>query len=251
MGAGPESGDIYLRFDGLGSYVEIPSSADFSVETTGELTVSAWFRPDVLQFPNDEGSGYVYWMGKGQAHEQEWAFRMYSRHNTEDPPRPNRISFYVFNPEGGLGVGSYVDDKVSQHQWIHAAGVVGPSQTSIYKDGTYRRCDTYRGPAIGHCPIHTDRSGQQLVINPQAGSAPLRIGTREFASFFEGGIRDVRIWNRALDKTEIQQLFAQDDVPQTGLVAEYRFDEKTGDTAVDSANGHDGTIFGATWAKQR
>ena len=26
----------------------------------------------------------------------------------DSPSRPNRISFYLFNPQGGLGVGSYV-----------------------------------------------------------------------------------------------------------------------------------------------
>ena len=32
-------------------YIEIPDSPDFSVATTGQLTVSAWIRPDVLTFP--------------------------------------------------------------------------------------------------------------------------------------------------------------------------------------------------------
>ena len=120
----------------------------------------------------------------------------------------------------------------------------------MYKDGAYRRCDTYRGPATGQCPIHHDDSGEQLVINPEAGSAPLRIATRNLASFFKGGLRKVRIWNRALEPPDIQALFAGDEVPQDGLVADYRFDQETGDTAVHSAQSHDGVIFGAAWARQ-
>ncbi len=46
MSAEPNRGDIYLRFNGIDNYVEIPSSDDFSVSTSGELTVSAWLRPD-------------------------------------------------------------------------------------------------------------------------------------------------------------------------------------------------------------
>jgi hypothetical protein len=78
----------------------------------------------------------------------------------------------------------------------------------------------------------------------------LRIGTRDFGSFFKGGIRKVRIWSRVLDQNEIQELYDADAVPPEGLVAEYLFDKNTGDAATDTASGHDGTIFGAKWAKQ-
>jgi hypothetical protein len=32
--------------------------------------------------------------------------------------------------------------------------------------------------------------------HPHRGTAPLRLGTRDFNSFFEGEIRAVRVWNR-------------------------------------------------------
>ncbi len=252
MSAAPNQGDIYLRFNGIDNYVEIPSSDGFSVSTSGELTVSAWLRPDALNFPNWESTGYVHWMGKGEAGQHEWVFRMYNRDNiTETPERPNRVSFYVFNPEGGLGVGSYFQDAVTKGRWIHAVGIAGSAQTYIYKDGAYRRCDTYRGPATGGCPSHKQPgSGEPLIINPQAGSAPMRIGTRDFGSFFKGGIRRVRVWSRVLEQAEIQELNAGDAVPPDGLVAEYLFDKNTGEAATDTAGGQDGTIFGAKWAKQ-
>ena len=37
----PQTGDVYLKFNGRDSYVEIPSIADYSVSTTGELTIAA------------------------------------------------------------------------------------------------------------------------------------------------------------------------------------------------------------------
>jgi hypothetical protein len=40
-----------LVFDGEDDYIEIPDHADFSLATTGQLSVSAWIRPDVLTFP--------------------------------------------------------------------------------------------------------------------------------------------------------------------------------------------------------
>jgi hypothetical protein len=251
MSAAPQPGDVYLHFNGIDNYVEIPSSDAFSISTSGELSVSAWLRPDVLNFPASEGSGYVHWMGKGETGQAEWTLRIYSHSNTETPPRPNRISFYVFNPEGGLGVGSYFQDPIVKGGWIHVVGIAGSAQTYIYKDGSYRRCDTYRGPATGGCPIHKQPgSGDQLVIDPQPGSAPLRIGTRDFGSFFKGGMQRVRIWNRAIQEGEVQGLFASDTVPQAGLVAEYLLNRNTGDTAADTADGHDGLISGAEWRKQ-
>ena len=64
--AAPQSGDIYLQFNGIDAYVEIPSIADYSLATTGALTVAAWIRPNTLNFPNVEPvSDYIHWLGKG------------------------------------------------------------------------------------------------------------------------------------------------------------------------------------------
>ena len=59
------NGDLAADFDGATQHLSVPSSAAFSIPTTGSLTWEAWIRPDVLQFPHDDGSdGYVDWMGK-------------------------------------------------------------------------------------------------------------------------------------------------------------------------------------------
>lgn len=71
------------------SYVEIPSSLQFSV--------LARRNPRSLHF-------YIMWLGKGEIDEMEWAFRFYSHEST----RPNRISVYVWNADGGLGAGGSI-----------------------------------------------------------------------------------------------------------------------------------------------
>jgi hypothetical protein len=48
-----------LLFDGEDDYIEISDDADFSVATTGQLSVSAWIRADVLTFPVFQSTGYV------------------------------------------------------------------------------------------------------------------------------------------------------------------------------------------------
>lgn len=196
--------------------------------------LSAWIRPSPFTFSSTEGKGvdltkaYVHWLGKGEAGQQEWVFRMYSLDNTDG--RANRISFYVFNPDGHLGVGSYYQDPNNPIQvgvWIHVVGSADSQKTYLFINGAPIDSDVYQG-----------------TIQPQRCNAPVRVGTRDFNSFFEGEIREVRAWNRTLTDSEIASLYNSDTVPQQGLLAEYLL---TQDIAPDTAGDHSGVISGGTW----
>jgi Concanavalin A-like lectin/glucanases superfamily len=221
-----------LHFNGLSDFAAVASSPDLSVSPAG-LTVAAWVRPDTLTFPKTEGSlpteQYVHWLGKGETGQHEWVFRMYS-----DPadPRANRISFYVFNANGGRGCGSYFQDPLQAGQWIDVVGVADTAtqQVMIYKNGALRATTSFAG-----------------LITPTPGSAPLRMGTRDFSSFLQGAIGPVRVWNRPLTASEVHDLYAATAVPPNGLVAEYLLSEGAGLTAHDtSGHAHHGSLFGAT-----
>lgn len=177
------------QFDGVDDYIEIPDSDVLSIATTDELTISVWMRPDVLDFPNFQSSGYVHWMGKGVSGQHEWVLRMYNLNST----RPNRTSCYAFNLSGGLGAGSYVQEPVSTGEWIHIVAVYKypTDEIKLYKNGSLKDQDSFSG----------------YSIIPGNGTAPFRIGTRDFASYFEGAIDDVRIYDRALKKQEITALY--------------------------------------------
>jgi hypothetical protein len=219
------NGNSCLHFNGTQTYIEIPNHPDFSVATTDELTISAWIIPETLTFSKTEGTGYVHWLGKGEEGQQEWTFRIYSQGNTEN--RQNRISFYVFNAEGGQGVGSHFQDVLEPGEHIHVVATVDHQQTSIYRDGIRRDSDIYKGQ-----------------ITTQAGKAPVRIGTRDFNSFFKGRIYEVRFWNRCLTNNEVANLFSTNLVPTSGLVAEYLLNQ---DIATDSVGDHNGIIHAPFW----
>jgi hypothetical protein len=232
------NGGSYLHFDGQQTYIEVPTSADFSLTTTGELCVSAWIRPSTLTFPKTDGKGidltkaYVHWLGKGGHDQEEWTFRIYSLDNTVG--RANRISFYVFNPGPGEGIGSHYQDPnhpVEVGVWIHVVGSADSEKTYLHINGAFIDSDVY-----------------SPQIQPQPGSAPLRIGTRDFNSYFEGEIREVRVWNRLLTDPEIQALYSLGTVPAGGLVAEYLL---TQDIAPDTAGSHTGKIFTPEWIPQQ
>ncbi len=175
-------------FDGATQYIEIANSTSLSVPATGILAIEAWIRPDTLQFPHDEDTGYVHWLGKGVAGQHEYVGRMYSFTNTETPPRPNRISGYAFNLAGGLGVGSYFEDTVVAGDWIHFVLVINtvntdPTYTTgytlVYKNGEQRDKDAL----------------SDLSIVPAHGTAPLRIGTRDLGSYFQGAIAKLAVYD--------------------------------------------------------
>jgi hypothetical protein len=181
-------------FDGLGDYLEIANHADYSIATAGELTIVALIRPDSLSMPAQEGTGYVHWLGKGVPGHDEWTFRMYQLGNSEH--RQNRISCYAFNLDaraGGtrFGNGSFFQDNLSPGQWLLVAGAWDSTHVYIYRDGVLRDSDLLDQSATG---------GPTII--PAHGSAPVRIGTRDFNSFFQGAISRVAIFSRKLTDSE-------------------------------------------------
>ncbi len=180
------------------SYVEIPDSDDFSVATSGKgLSVEAWLRPDVLDFKGDEADPpqeYLHWLGKGEKGHYEWGFRFYGRKSD----RPNRISAYVWNPDGKLGAGAYVEDRLTAGAWIHLVATYDDprqpdAQVRLYKNGA--------------ASSHNESSGtlyKNYAITPKHGSAPVRLGTRDLQGFLTGGLDEVALYPRVLGAEEIQ-----------------------------------------------
>ena len=114
-----------------------------------------------------------------------------------DTYRPNRTSFYVFNACGCEGAGSYVEESVMLQEWVHFVGTVdteannGNGAIKWYKNGTLRDTDTLSG----------------YNITPKNGNAPVRVGTRDFNSYFKGAIDNLLIYNRVLSAAEVMQLY--------------------------------------------
>lgn len=190
------NGDSATAFDGVAQYIEVPDHAALSVPATGILTIEAWLRPDVLEFLHQEGTNYVHWMGKGDVNQYEYVARMYSHTTTDDPPRPNRISGYAFNLAGGLGTGSYFQDEVTVGRWIHYMLVINTVEsddthptgyTKVYKNGHLRDQDALTS----------------FATVPGDGTAPFRIATRNFDSFFLGAIAKVAIYDYELPSATV------------------------------------------------
>jgi Concanavalin A-like lectin/glucanases superfamily len=191
-------------------YIEIADpghSAAFSQPTSGHgLSVEVWMRPDALTFAGQTSEKYIHWLGKCDpvSNQCEWGFRFYSQ---DSPSRPNRISAYIWNPDGGEGAGAYFEDTLVAGDWIHIVAVFEPGdqQTQppagvhIYRDGVHRL-----GPPSPGTLYKT------FNISPAHGNAPVRLGTREAAStggaavsYLTGALDEVAIYPRVLSAAEI------------------------------------------------
>jgi hypothetical protein len=190
--------DTALKCDGH-LYVEVPSAAAFSQPTSGHgLTVEAWLRPDLLDFPgqiDSSGDQYAHWLGKGDAGHYEWGFRFYPLSSS----RPNRVSAYIWTPGKAEGAGAYFEDVLTAGEWIHVVACYDPGDlhtkgagVRIYKNGQLRR----KPPDPG-----TPYSSYQIVPTP--GPAPLRLGTRDLQSFLFGALDEVAIYPRVLTAQEV------------------------------------------------
>lgn len=179
------------KFNGINQYIQIPDADHFSINTTGKLSISVWMWCEVLNFPKTQSDNYLHWMGKGVTGQHEWTMRIYNKESI----RPNRTSCYAFNITGGLGAGTYVQEEINAKEWIHYVAVYDfpANEISIYKNGVFRRKATFTS----------------FEITPSNGTAPVRIGTRDFGSYFYGAIDDVRFYNRVLSSIEVEELYKE------------------------------------------
>lgn len=175
----------------------------FWVQTLG-LTVHAFLRVDQPIFPGESAEKYVHWLGKGQSGNQEWTFRLYSQ---DAPAHTGWVSFYVYNPSGGLGAGAaYHGDELGLLEpgaWHQFVGVLDSGDlrdltagATIYKDGT--RVDGV--PESGSLY-------NSYQITPGNGDAPLRFATRDKQSFLTGALDEIAIFDRKLTGDEISELY--------------------------------------------
>lgn len=159
-----------------GSYVDIPPS--MSLSFPDEITVSAWcaiegpgtYDPRLISIDN---------LGSPSSSSYQLAFR----------PGTSTLVFLVNT--GGSGFSAEWTGSITNGQWIHLAGVATRTAANLYVNGVLAASQP--GPAISQSP-------QPTLFNIGRLTVPLY-------DAFNGRMDDVRIYNRALSDSEIQQLY--------------------------------------------
>lgn len=190
-------------FNGNSQYISIGNAAH--LQPTSMLSIAAWIKGDSWS----SGSDVDVILRKGEGN-------------------PNNFQLAIADGRATL----YLDDSdtngirsntvLSTGQWYHVAATWDGATAKIYIDGQLDN-SAARSGAIG-----TD-------------TRPLYIGGRSGTDYFNGMIRDVRLYNRPLTSAEITSL--------SGTAGYWPFSEGSGTTAADNSGaGNNATLSGgASW----
>jgi hypothetical protein len=212
-----------LNFDGSNDYVSIPDNTSLNFGTN-DFTIEASFQSSASQ-PNYAGlvvkADAAIWKG----------FQLVIVNN--------KIAAELSDGSTVLGVGDGLigNTVLNDGSWHHLAMVVNRVSNTVtfYVDGNVDA--TVTNSAIG-------------TLNMDI-AVPMLIGTeRTIVAFINGNEDEVRIWNRALCQTEIQNnMNAELPDLQIGLVSYYKFNQglatqanPSETTAKDNAGANDGAL---------
>ncbi len=205
-----------IEFEGEeGEYLSVPDSPD--LDLAEEFTLEAWVRPQ----------GYNRWapiVGKQMSpDENPYVFDYFL---ADGDSTPGVAYGGTANSEGELDSG----EALPEGTWSHVAVTYDGIRLRLYVNG--------------------ELVGEEASAQPPVTEGGLLIGGDAVTeAFFDGRIDEVRIYNRVLDKGEVQaDMEAPLQTPTDDPVAAYSFDEGEGTTAGDlTGDGHTATIHGARW----
>jgi hypothetical protein len=160
-------------FDGTSQYVDIPLVVDFP-----SLTVSVWF--DASGF----GGSNPRLLANSHTDADDMGFQL------EFDGTGNSGFFDVGN--GATQASAAWSQQLTPGTWYDYVGVYDGNTVSAYLDGTLVAAVPFPGGAIAPSGQHVN-----IARNPVYGG-----------DFFAGALSDVRIYNRALSDSEVQQLYA-------------------------------------------
>ena len=161
-------------FDGVDDYIEFPGTSGMHLDTGG-FTLSAW-----VSFLKANSDAII--VGKHESVSASGYFL-----NAYD----GQLAFYIGGSERGYSPATYNDGG-----WHHLVGVYTGSRRMIFVDGTLVKDDP--------CAPVTSNN-----VNLTMGIGFIVAGTFDTTprSMYQGGIDEVRIYNRALTACEVQALY--------------------------------------------
>lgn len=178
----------YFSFDGVDDVVIVGDDDRLSPQTTKKFSIAMLIMFNQTNFSSPGEKAYLQFMGKASPGNYEFAFRQHNHTNSEG--KGDRISFYLFNLSGGLGAGSYVQEPIQTGDWVFLVGVYNGTHVELWKNGVLRDRDSIL----------------EYGLIPGNGNSPLKIGSVDDNLYFNGAIRELMIFNRTLERKEIESL---------------------------------------------
>jgi len=199
-----------VKLSGNGEYVNLPSGI---VSGLHDFTVSAWVNPSA-----NSAWSRVFDFGTGTSN------YMFLTLSAGGGP----LRFAITSSGNGAEQQLNAPGTLPLNTWSHVAVTLSGNTGTLYVNGQ---------------PVATNTN---MTLNPAAlgNTTQNWIGRSQFSAdpFLAATVDDFQIYSRALSAAEVASLAAGQ--PGNGDVADYKFDEDSGETAVDSSgNGHNGTII--------
>ena len=216
----PPQGNYSLFFDGVGDYVELPTTTDLVL--TDGITLSAW-----IKIPLNQGNpwggliggldGYGYTLYAGSSNDQ------------------GRLNLEI----GGVGGGNVRSNTdLRDGYWHHVAVTYNGNLACAYVDGVKENESSF----VASTANNSDNLGNENLKFGHVNH------NQSPAEFFTGNISHISIHNIALGEDDIMGL-AQGASYYSGLVGKWDFNEGEGWTLTDvSGNNNHGDIIGADWS---
>jgi len=213
FGDGNTSGGetIGLRFDGKNDYIDCGNN---SILQPVNGTIEAWILI-----------------------RDSWGVRRIFTGSTIDLRR--HPAFYIINNRLGLVLtnnrnwdGHIYEAKFRKEIWYHVGATWDGVNVSFYVNGSLKQINN------------------QSVI-PAGNNDSKRIGGLRppyAPQVFSGNIRDVRIYNRSLNNTEIQSNYIG-NITTNGLISWWKMNN-SGNIVNDHIGNNNGTLYGAEWINQ-
>lgn len=197
-----------IRLDGSDEYVSLPTGI---VSGLSDYTVSAWVNP-----ASDDTWARIFDFGRGTS------VNMFLTLNGGGAGLRFGITTGGNGAENNLTGGGHLP----LNTWSHVAVTLSGTTGTLYLNGT---------------PVATNPN---MTLKPSSlGSTNQNwIGRSQYPDpYLNGAVDDFNIYGRALSAAEVAALAGGQ--PGAGDVADYRFDENGGGTAIDSSGkGHNATI---------
>jgi len=197
----------WLDFDGVNDKISLPDLL-YTLNVSNNFSVSGWFKI------NSDSDGFILSSSS-------------SFHNRITITAQNDI--IKFGTYNGSTYSPTSSDFISADTWIYLTAIHYSNMTNIL----------YLNNIL--------QSGINGSSNPGSSyNSYIGSSTDGSSGFFNGSIDEVRIYNKELTLTEVQEIYnssrqANSSLPSDGLVLWYSFDENNGTIVHDkSGNGYDG-----------
>lgn len=164
-----------FNFNGTSNFI---SMTDATLDLAGSLTVAAWIKPET--FGTDVGGG----IRAGGIYDRISGSSGYSL-NIYEALGDDRLALY------SSGNGNVFSDFniLTLNEWQHVAVTIDAGAATFYVNGVEAGTNAF--------PVTSAGAAVAAKIGVDSGEA----------EFFQGGIDDVRVYNRAFSPAEVKQLY--------------------------------------------